>query len=81
MYHIQQVCCQPRALADNVALPAFAAAARLLLTDGPAAVQKSIDISWPPGPQQHSLLSLLRPNLTATPYCSPHFDGPGDAPG
>jgi len=55
MHHIQQVCCQPRALADNVALPA-SAAARLLLTDGLAAVQKSIDISWPPGPQQHSLL-------------------------
>ena len=43
---------QNRTSADNVALPAFAAArraaARLMLTVGPPAVQQSIDISWPP---------------------------------
>jgi len=45
-------------LADNVALAAFAAArraaARLLLTSGPPAVQQSIDMSWRPGPQQQT---------------------------
>jgi len=41
-----------------VALPAFTAArraaARLLLTAGSPAMQQSIDISWPPGPQQQT---------------------------
>jgi len=48
-----------------VALPAFAAArrvaARLLLTAGPPAVQQSIDISWPPDPQQQTR-SMRRPD-------------------
>jgi len=47
-----------------VALPAFAAArraaARLLLTAGPPAVQQSIDISWLPGPQQQTRSSGVR---------------------
>jgi len=52
---LEQVCVQLRASADNVALPAFAAARRaatpllllllLLLTAGQLAVQQSIDIS------------------------------------
>jgi len=45
----EQVCIQLPTSADKVALPASAAirraAARLLLTAGPLAVQKSIDIS------------------------------------
>jgi len=50
--------------ADNVALPAFAAARRaaapLLLTAGPLAVQQSTNISRPPGPQQQTLSSGVR---------------------
>jgi len=49
---LEQVCVQLRTSADNVALPAFAAARRaakppllLLLTAGQLAVQQSIDIS------------------------------------
>jgi len=47
-----------------VALLAFAAArraaARLLLTAGPPAVQRSIDISWLLGPQQQTRLAAAR---------------------
>jgi len=47
-----------------VALPAFAAArraaARLLLTADPPAVQHWIDISWPPSPQQQTRSSGMR---------------------
>jgi len=57
-------CVQLPTYADNVVLPAFAAvrraAARLLLTAGPPAVQQSIDISWPPGPQQQTSSSGMR---------------------
>jgi len=50
-----------------VALPAFAAArraaARLLLTAGPSAMQQSIGILWPPSPQQQTRSSgERRPN-------------------
>jgi len=45
-------------LTDNVAFAAFAAgrhaAAWLLLTADLSSVQQSIDISWPPGPQQQT---------------------------
>jgi len=44
-------------------MPAFAAAraaAQLLLSAGPPAVQQSIDISWPPGPQQQTRSSGVR---------------------
>jgi len=44
------VCVQLPTSAVNVALPAFAAAASLLLS----AVQQSIDISYPPGAQQQT---------------------------
>ena len=51
-------------LADNVAFAAFAAArhaaAWLLLTADLSAVQQSIDISWPPGPQQQTRSSRVR---------------------
>jgi len=47
-----------------VAFAAFAAArhaaAWLLLTADLSAVQQSIDISWPPGPQQQTRSSRLR---------------------
>jgi len=47
-----------------VALPAFGATRRatalLLLTAGPPAVQQSIDISWPSGPQQQTRSSGVR---------------------
>jgi len=54
-----------------VALPAVlllsAAAARLLLTAGPPAVQQSIEISWPPGPrQQTDCNGVRRPGGTDT---------------
>jgi len=42
----EQVCVQLPTSADNVALLAFPAEA--------PAVQQSIDISWPPGPQQQT---------------------------
>jgi len=55
---VKKVCVQLPTSADNVALPAFAAerhaAARLLLTAGPPAVQQTIDTSWQPGPQQQT---------------------------
>jgi len=53
---------------------AHRAAARLLLTAGPPAVQQSIDISWPLGPQQQIYSSgVRRPHETEgqtdpTPY-------------
>jgi len=54
----KSVCVQPRPLADNVALPAFAAAcraaARLLQAAGPPGVQQSADISCLAGPQQQT---------------------------
>ena len=54
-----------------MALPAVlllsAAAARLLLTAGPPAVQQSIEISWPPGPrQQTDCNGVRRPGGTDT---------------
>jgi len=39
---------------------AHRAAARLMLTAGPPAVQQSIDISWPLGPQQQTYSSGVR---------------------
>ena len=61
--------------AENVALPAFAAAA--------PAVQQSIDISYSPGPQQQTRRAAQRANWTdrrtdAVPLrrpCSAHYDG------
>ena len=43
--------------ADNVALPALAAVRRAAAT---TAVQQSIDISYPPGPQQQTRRTLLQ---------------------
>jgi len=47
-----------------MALPEFAAAhraaAQLLLTAGPPAVQQSINVFWPPGPQQQTHCSVVR---------------------
>jgi len=49
--------------ADNVALHTIAAEHRaavwLLLIGGPLAVQQSIDISCPPGPQQQTCCSRV----------------------
>jgi len=54
--------------ADDVPLPALSAvrraAARVLLTAGPPAVQQSIDIFCLPGPQQQTCRSgVQRPNV------------------
>ena len=43
--------------AENVALPAFAAARRAAAAP---AVQQSIDFSYPPGPQQQTRRTLLQ---------------------
>jgi len=60
----KQVSVQLPTSADNVALPAFAAArraaARLLLTAGPPAVQQSIHVSCQPGPQQQTGITGVR---------------------
>jgi len=53
-----KVCVQLSTSADNVALPAYAAARRaaapLLLTAAPPAVKQSIGIFWPPGSRQQT---------------------------
>jgi len=53
-----------------VALPAFAAARRaaapLLLTAGPPAVQQSIDVTWLSGPQQQTRTSGVRRRMEQT---------------
>jgi len=49
----EQVCVQLPTSADNVTLLAFPAEA--------PAVQQSIDISWPPGPQQQTRRGSVRP--------------------
>ena len=54
---IKQVCVQLPTCADNVALPAFAAARRAAAAP---AVQQSIDISYPPGLQQQTCRTLLQ---------------------
>jgi len=60
-----KVCVQLSTSADNVPLPAYAAARRaaapLLLTAAPPAVQQSIGIFWPPGPRQQTRSSGVRP--------------------
>jgi len=66
----KQVCVQPLQSADYVALPAFAAARRaaapLLLTAGPPAVQQSIDVTWLSGPQQQTRTSGVRRQMEQT---------------
>ena len=66
----KQVCFQPLQSADYVALPAFAAARRaaapLLLTAGPPAVQQSIDVTWLSGPQQQTRTSGVRRRMEQT---------------
>jgi len=66
----KQVCVQPLQSADYVALPAFAAArlaaAPLLLTAGPPAVQQSIDVTWLSGPQQQTRTSGVRRRMEQT---------------
>jgi len=59
----KQACIRLPTSADDVVLPACAAArlaAAMLLTAGPPVVQQSIDISWPPRPQQQTR-SVRRP--------------------
>jgi len=51
------LCLQLPTPADNVALPAFAAARRAAAAPG---VQQSIDISYPPGPQQQTRSNKVR---------------------
>ena len=51
----KQIFVQLPTSANNMALPAFAAAAA-----GSPAAQQSIDIFWPPGPQQQTRNSGVR---------------------
>ena len=64
---LKPACLRLPTSADNVALPAFAAArprraAAAAASDrvGPVAVHQSIDISWSPGPQQQTRSSGVR---------------------
>jgi len=59
----QQLRVQLPTSADNVALPACAQSTPLLLR---AAVQQSINISCPPGPQQQTRRTLLQRSIDGT---------------